>query len=364
MLHPTESSTTSLASLLNSQIDHTHGELLLCLSSHNLNEKSLASLLEARDSASPAAASSLPLLSQIDVETAYRSIKDACAEVQLHASILWNPFDQTIAHEEAGLGKYAPVASQNDEETLRMWDAKESLYIIVRAKPHSAEELLELRVAVVGNVDAGKSTMLGVLTKGRLDDGRGRARVALFRHKHEIETGRTSSVGMEILGFDPNGKEVMSDIVPAAGNDAKAVAGSSVNAGTSAAARKRDLSWDEICKEAAKVVGFIDLAGHEKYFKTTIGALSSCSPDFVLLIVGANAGIVGMSKEHLSVSLALNVPVVCVVTKIDSTPANVLDSTLKQLAKILRSPGCRKQPVFVKNRGMACSLAKGFVAQK
>lgn len=44
-------------------------------------------------------------------------------------------------------------------------------------------------------VDAGKSTLLGVLTKGTLDDGRGRTRVNLFRHKHEIESGRTSSVG-------------------------------------------------------------------------------------------------------------------------------------------------------------------------
>lgn len=33
---------------------------------------------------------------------------------------------------------------------------------------------------------------------GGLDDGRGRARVGLFRHKHEVETGRTSSVGMEV----------------------------------------------------------------------------------------------------------------------------------------------------------------------
>ena len=50
-------------------------------------------------------------------------------------------------------------------------------------------------MAVTGNVDAGKSTLLGVLTHGVLDDGRGVARQKLFRHKHEIETGRTSSVG-------------------------------------------------------------------------------------------------------------------------------------------------------------------------
>lgn len=47
----------------------------------------------------------------------------------------------------------------------------------------------------LSTVDAGKSTLLGVLTKGTLDDGRGKSRVNLFRHKHEIESGRTSSVG-------------------------------------------------------------------------------------------------------------------------------------------------------------------------
>lgn len=56
----------------------------------------------------------------------------------------------------------------------------------------------EVRCAVVGNVDSGKSTTLGVLTRGGLDDGRGKARVVLFRHKHEIESGRTSSVGLEV----------------------------------------------------------------------------------------------------------------------------------------------------------------------
>ncbi len=64
------------------------------------------------------------------------------------------------------------------------------------------------RVAVVGNVDAGKSTLLGVLTHGELDNGRGTARQRLFRHKHEMETGRTSSVGNDILGFDSDGKVV------------------------------------------------------------------------------------------------------------------------------------------------------------
>lgn len=88
------------------------------------------------------------------------------------------------------------------------------IHLLLRLPPLSISDVPEVRCAVVGNVDSGKSTTLGVLTrgmfsfpwslllsyrrKGALDDGRGRARVALFRHKHEIESGRTSSVGMEV----------------------------------------------------------------------------------------------------------------------------------------------------------------------
>nr|CAD7588649.1 unnamed protein product [Timema genevievae] len=168
------------------------------------------------------------------------------------------------------------------------------------------QDFLEIRVAVVGNVDAGKSTLLGVLTHGELDNGRGHARQRLFRHKHEMESGRTSSVGNDILGFDSLGKVVNK---PEHGS----------------------LDWVKICEKSAKVITFIDLAGHERYLKTT---------------VGANAGVVGMTKEHLGLALALSVPVFVVVTKIDMCPPNVLQDTLRLLVRILKSPGCRKVPVM------------------
>lgn len=47
-------------------------------------------------------------------------------------------------------------------------------------------------------------------------------------------------------------------------------------------------------------------------------------PHSVLSQVGSNAGIVGMTKEHLGLALALNVPVFVVVTKIDMCPSNIL----------------------------------------
>ncbi|KAM7195371.1 P-loop containing nucleoside triphosphate hydrolase protein [Rhypophila sp. PSN 637] len=212
--------------------------------------------------------------------------------------------------------------------------------VMIRQAPATVEEVIETRIAVVGNVDAGKSSMLGVLVKGDLDDGRGKARVNLFRHKHEIETGRTSSVGMEIMGFDTKGQVIVSD-TPG-----------------------RKLSWEEIGKRSAKVIGFTDLAGHERYLRTTVFGLLSSSPNYCLLMVAANNGLIGMSKEHLGIALALNVPVMVVITKIDICPPNILEQTITQITRILKSPGARKIPIFIKNREECINTATQFVSQR
>lgn len=201
------------------------------------------------------------------------------------------------------------------------------------------QDFLEIRVAVVGNVDAGKSTLLGVLTHGELDNGRGLARQKLFRHKHEAETGRTSSVGNDILGFDSVGNVVNK---PEHGS----------------------LDWVKICEKSSKVITFIDLAGHERYLKTTVFGMTGHAPDFGMLMVGANAGIVGMTKEHLGLALALSVPVFVVVTKIDMCPPNILQENLRLLIRILKSPGCRKVPVTVKTPDDVVISATNFVSER
>ncbi|KAJ6625636.1 GTP-binding protein 1 [Mycena sp. CBHHK59/15] len=236
------------------------------------------------------------------------------------------------------------------------------LSLLLRLPPPNVSLTPEVRCAVVGNVDSGKSTTLGVLTRGALDDGRGRARVGLFRHKHEIETGRTSSVGMEILGFGPSGAPILPNTANSTDPDV---------------IRREKLGWEEISIQAAKIVSFIDLAGHERYLKTTLYGLTSGAPSCVILMVGANAGLIGMSKEHLAIALALSVPVVVCITKIDMTPPNVLAETIKQVVKILKSPGCRlascllgspswaklcsrKTPVFVKSIETAVEISTAF----
>ncbi|KAL8995517.1 MAG: hypothetical protein Q9188_006785 [Gyalolechia gomerana] len=232
------------------------------------------------------------------------------------------------------------VGGQEEAETQNEKDKSCTGKILIRQEPQSIEDVIETRIAVVGNVDAGKSTMLGVLVKGGLDDGRGKARVNLFRHKHEVESGRTSSVGMEIMGFEVDG-EIVTSKVPG-----------------------RKLSWEEIGRQSAKVISFTDLAGHERYLRTTAFGLMSSSPNYCLLMVAANNGLIGMSKEHLGIVLAINVPVMVVITKIDICPPQILQQTITQLTRILKSQGARKIPVFIKNREETVETASQFVSQR
>ncbi|CAM6032030.1 unnamed protein product [Sphagnum compactum] len=100
----------------------------------------------------------------------------------------------------------------------------------------------DTRIAMIGNVDSGKSTLIGVLTNSALDDGRGGARAMVLKHRHEQENGRTSAVTVEIMGY--KGEE---QILPTSRNHAQ--------------------RWHEVMEKSDHSVTLIDLCGHEKYLK-------------------------------------------------------------------------------------------------
>ena len=182
-----------------------------------------------------------------------------------------------------------------------------------------------IRVAVVGNVDSGKSTLTSVLTKSILDDGRGSARVRVFNYGHEAQNGRTSSIANEIMGFDEHGQQVFPEHFV-------------VN---------KNKYWSEIMAKTKKVVSLIDLCGHEKYLKTTMLGMVGLVPDYVMVVVGANLGLSKMTKEHLGIALALNLPFFIVLTKIDMVPAEVVKQTVSQLTKLLHSNVVNKKAIVV-----------------
>jgi GTPase len=197
------------------------------------------------------------------------------------------------------------------------------------------ERIRELRVAVIGNVDAGKSTLLGVLSRGGLDDGRGRARIHCARHRHESESGRTSSVSQELLGYTIDGSHITTT------NEDRSLH----------LHHHQKMAWEaKIGRESWKCISLIDLAGHERYLKTTMFGLTGYCPDVALLMVAANTGgLIGTSKEHLALAAALAIPVIVVVTKIDLAPEGVRAATLTHINKILKSPACKKTSLMIKS---------------
>lgn len=199
-----------------------------------------------------------------------------------------------------------------------------------------------VKIAAIGNVDSGKTTLVGVLTKGIVDDGRGSARLRVFNYPHEVLNGRTSSIAHEIMGFDSFGKQ----IVPERYNPNK------------------NKYWGEVMKSSKKIVTLLDLCGHEKYLKTTMFGMIGMMPDYSMIIVGANMGISKMTKEHLGITLALKIPFFIVLTKIDMCPDNVYKETLDTLFKILKIQPVNRVPFVMKETDDCQKIAHSIASDR
>lgn len=197
-------------------------------------------------------------------------------------------------------------------------------------KVFSVEETLSTRncrIAVVGNVDAGKSTLIGTLTTSFLDDGRGSSRTAIMKHRHEIESGRTSTASSHLLGFRHSGE-------PIAGRD-------KIRA-------NKMKSEDEIARESYRIITLMDLAGHEKYLKTTIHGVSSGFADYGLILVNSRHPPTHMTQHHLNLCCSFGIPIIVVFTKIDGCPEHALSTSKKELTKLLKSPEIGRRPFAIK----------------
>ena len=182
-----------------------------------------------------------------------------------------------------------------------------------------------IRLAMVGNVDSGKSTLVGVLTKGLNDDGRGSARLKVFNYPHEVQNGRTSSIAQEIMGFTKEGEQIYAERF----------------------VQNKNKYWAEVVTRSSKVIAMIDLCGHEKYLKTTMLGMVGLIPDYCLIVVGANLGLSRMTKEHLGIALALDLPFLIVITKVDMVPKETLKRTITDLNKLLAASVVDKKPLLI-----------------
>jgi GTPase len=189
----------------------------------------------------------------------------------------------------------------------------------------------ECTIAVCGPVDAGKSSLIGVLTYGELDDGRGYTRNKVLIHPHERETGRTSHITYNPLVYYKKDDNNVSLYAP---KDDKILKDIKIRSKT---------IWD------TKVTSFLDLAGHAKYLKTTIFGVTGMFPDYGIVVIGANTEITKLTREHLGILLYLNIPFIITITKIDLTPKDIYQNLCNQLKKLLGKTNFGKILYFINN---------------
>ncbi|EKV16138.1 hypothetical protein PDIG_09470 [Penicillium digitatum PHI26] len=226
----------------------------------------------------------------------------------------------------------SPIKSKNDTEA-----AAHPGFGNTSALDEDYSHTEQIRISLAGPSTAGKTSLLGTLTSSALDNGRGKSRLSLLKHRHEITSGITSSVAQELIGYtDERPPTVMNY---ASGN----VAG-----------------WDDIhaASNGGRLAFVSDLPGSIRYLKSTLRGLVSWAPHYVILCIPANCGTetpseqagteqseIGTCLSYLELCLKLEVPVLIVITKLDVASRSGLRDNLGRVLSALKTAG--QQPAML-----------------
>ncbi|KAI1390289.1 uncharacterized protein F4822DRAFT_401449 [Hypoxylon trugodes] len=195
----------------------------------------------------------------------------------------------------------------------------------------------QLRISLVGPTTSGKTTLLGTLSNGALDNGRGSSRINLLKHRHEVASGRTSSIAQELIGYE--GQRIFNYHVD------------NIN------------EWPDIHDRAenGRLAFLLDTAGHPRYQRTTLRALVGWAPHWTMLCIPSNedsispfgaqslsdadgaAGIeitsTDLAKAQLDLCLKLAIPLAIIITKSELGQRTSLKEKLNQVFTKIKAMG-------------------------
>ncbi len=130
---------------------------------------------------------------------------------------------------------------------------------IIIIKKTIDRHLPELKMFLLGNSMTEKTTFLGNLCYDTIDDLNGKSKLLILKHKHEIYSGKTSSIHHEIIGLTDkiiNYKNNSLDFYN---------------------------SWDKIFNQSDTIVNIFDSPGDPKFIKTTISNLLNINPEIIII---------------------------------------------------------------------------------
>jgi GTPase len=201
----------------------------------------------------------------------------------------------------------------------------------------------QIRVSITGPSAAGKSSLLGTLTTSALDNGRGKSRLSLLKHRHEISSGITSSVAQELIGYRnlPSTAEGSADVINYASGNVTA--------------------WNDIhaASDGGRVAFVSDLPGLPRYMKSTLRGLISWAPHYVFLCIPANsshdttaaqddgeqAPEIDICLAYLDLCIRLETPLIVAITKLDLASRLGLKQTLARVLSTMKA--AEKKPLML-----------------
>lgn len=242
-----------------------------------------------------------------------------------------------------------PSRGANDQAVTVAEDTISSLSS-QRTAVETRSTIEQLRVTLTGPTDGGKSTLLGTLSTGIFDNGSGRSRTFLLRHRHELTSGMTTSLSHMLIGYKNNGFEE--------------------NLICSFSDRNID-SWEAIHDSSrdGRLVFVSDSAGHLRFRRTILRGLVGWAPHWILCCLTANdselkarctptysqdegelpMAEVDHAKTYLDLCLKLRTPLVIVITKLDVATTISFRSTLSKILAAVKTAG-RIPKLLIKQR--------------